>query len=204
MKSNRFEVRVNGFPLNAASKVTGLTSSLESAIVIERPVKFLGDYFRDWISSGDERAVEIRLLNANGTTFISWTFSAQPIRHAYSDLGEDGDFTETIRLIARDIRVTDRHQDEDELGEGRDFTAPLAEDLTALAGEPQAKLRAAELPVFTVIRTVERGGYPFVFEKADEDTWYMTASTVSYPDSQVQVRIDGRETEILYLPGNSA
>lgn len=199
MKSNRFEVLIEGRSCLSVTGVKGLESGPEAVIRLVRAVRPRGGLFRDWVSRGDERAVEIRLLNANGTTFISWTFSAQPIRHAYSDLGEDGDFTETIRLIARDIRVTDRHQDEDELGEGRDFTAPLAED-----PEPQAKPRAAELPVWTVIRTVERGGYPFVFEKADDDTWYMTASTVSYPDSQVQVRIDSRETSVLYLPGNSA
>lgn len=200
MKSNRFEVLIEGRSCLSVTGVKGLESGPEAMVRLVRAVKPRVDLFRDWVSRGDERAVEVRLRDAHGLTVISWSFSARPVDHYYSDLdaGKDEIFTETIFLDARDIRVTDTPE-EDELGEDVNFTAPLAGD-----PQPRAKPRAAELPVWTVIRTVERGGYPFVFEKADENIWYMTASTVSYPDSQVQVRIDSRETSVLYLPGNSA
>lgn len=178
-----FEFYVNGFPY-AVTKVTGLTSSPEGFIDVERSFKPGGDYFRKWLASGDERAAEARLYGSGVHPVCTWAFSATPRYHDYSVLGEDGNFTETLTLHCRDIRVNDQ-------------VNPMASrPEEPVAGKPDA----GELPAQTVIRTVCDTGDHFVFEKDSVNTWLMAGADDNYTDNEIQDRIDGRETTVLYRP----
>lgn len=64
----------------------------------------------------------------------------------------------------------------------------------------QRKPNAGELPVQTVIRTLDSRGCPYVYEKENYNSWSMTGYAGAYTDSEIQARIDSRETAVLYRP----